>query len=344
MKRKSLVMALASILLFFCDFCLAENVEKCFRINKQLGRGMNLGNALEAPKEGDWGVTLHAEYFQLIKQAGFDSVRIPIRFSAHAQKEPPYTIDPDFFNRIDWAIKNSLDNGLAVIINIHHYEEIYKEPADHTERLIQIWHQIATRYKDQPETVLFELLNEPYDKLTDQLWNELFPKVLAEVRKSNPGRIVLIGPASWNNPEHFPQLVLPESDRNIIATFHYYQPFNFTHQGAPWMGEQSKEWLGITWTATPEQCQTVKKDLQFVADWAKQNNRPVNLGEFGVFARADMPSREKWTDFVARKAEELDLSWHYWEFCSGFGTYDSKHKIWKKPILNALIPPQNISP
>src|SRR5262249_17539398 len=72
--------------------------------NKKLGRGINLGNALEAPKEGDWGVTLKAEYFRAIKAAGFDTVRLPVNWAAHAGAEAPYTIDPAFAARVDWAV------------------------------------------------------------------------------------------------------------------------------------------------------------------------------------------------------------------------------------------------
>src|SRR5262245_44402948 len=60
--------------------------------NQKLGRGINLGNALEAPREGAWGVTLKPHYFRAIKEAGFDSVRLPVKWSAHAQAGAPYTI------------------------------------------------------------------------------------------------------------------------------------------------------------------------------------------------------------------------------------------------------------
>ena len=75
-----------------------------FYYNRVLGRGINLGNALEAPIEGAWGVTLRPEYFQIIKDAGFNAVRIPIRWSAHAETSPLYAIDAAFFDRVDWAI------------------------------------------------------------------------------------------------------------------------------------------------------------------------------------------------------------------------------------------------
>ena len=60
-----------------------------FEQNRRLGRGVNLGNALEAPNEGEWGMTLEAEFFRVIYQGGFDSVRVPIRWSNHAASQPP---------------------------------------------------------------------------------------------------------------------------------------------------------------------------------------------------------------------------------------------------------------
>src|SRR5262245_61215606 len=76
--------------------------------NAKLGRGINLGNALEAPREGAWGVTLKAEYFAAIKKAGFATVRLPVKWSAHASSDAPYTIDPKFAERVDWAVDQAL--------------------------------------------------------------------------------------------------------------------------------------------------------------------------------------------------------------------------------------------
>src|SRR5579863_893157 len=95
-----------------------------FVYNRLLGRGMNLGNALDAPHEGAWGITLQAQYFQAVKDAGFNSVRIPIRWSAHARSQPPYAIDPDFFDRVDWAIGQVISRNMSAVINVHHYAEM----------------------------------------------------------------------------------------------------------------------------------------------------------------------------------------------------------------------------
>ncbi len=310
-----------------------------FEQNKRLGRGVNLGNALEAPKEGEWGVTLQEEYFSLIQAAGFDSVRIPIRWSTHASQTAPYTIEAAFFERVDWAVDQAIRNNLQVVINMHHYEEIFKDPAAHEERYLALWEQIAEHYQDYPDNLVFEILNEPNNKLTAPLWNDLLVKALAVVRQTNPERNVIIGPAEWNSLEKLSDLRLPEDDRHILVTFHYYQPFHFTHQGAEW-ADGSEAWLGTTWTGTPAQEKALKRDLDLAAGWAEKNNRPLYLGEFGAYSRADMDWRARWTETVARQAEERGMSWAYWEFCAGFGVYDPQLKIWINPLLNALLPPQ----
>src|SRR5437868_135695 len=166
--------------------------------NKKLGRGINLGNALEAPKEGAWGVTLKAEYFRAIKEAGFDSVRLPVKWSAHALAKEPYTLDAQFAERVDWAIDQALANKLNIIVNVHHYDQMDTAPEEHALRLIGLWQQIAARYKDRPAAVYFELLNEPHGELSDAIWTLMLPHVLAAVRKTNPTRPVIIGPGHWN--------------------------------------------------------------------------------------------------------------------------------------------------
>lgn len=313
-------------------------IRNAFDMNARLGRGINLGNALEAPKEGQWGVTLQEEYFSIIRDLGFQSVRVPIRWSAHAAEQAPYTIDPAFFERIDWVIEQAAQNDLAVIINMHHYGEIMDDPQGQRERYLALWRQIAERYADQPETVVFELLNEPMgDAMTHDVWNDLAAAALAVVRESNPERYVVIGPVRWNSVDQIGGLRLPEADRRIIATFHYYQPFNFTHQGAEW-SSGSDEWLGTAWDGTQPEQAAVTRDLEKARDWSQRNDRPVLLGEFGAYSKADMASRARWTAFIAREAEARGLSWSYWEFCSGFGIYDPAAKKLRPELVEALVP------
>jgi endoglucanase len=314
-----------------------EIKKDAFYWNKLIGRGVNLGNALETPKEVNWGVTLEESYFDVIKEAGFNSVRIPVRWSAHADDKPPYAIDENFFERVDWAVKQALSRKLVAIINIHHYKEIVENPQKHKGRFLELWKQIAEHYSDYPPELYFEIMNEPCKNLNAELWNEYLLEGFNMIRKSNPERAVIIGPADWNNISQFQYLKLPENDNNIIATFHFYEPFKFTHQGASWVGEQSKEWLGTKWTGSDMEKRELSSKLDEAVKWAEKNKVPLYMGEFGAYSKADMQSRAKWTSFVRKEAEKRDISWTYWEFCSGFGVYDKNKKKWRKELLRALL-------
>jgi endoglucanase len=303
-------------------------------INARLGRGINFGNALEAPSEGAWGFRIEEPYFDEIKNAGFDTIRLPVKWSIRAGATAPYKIDPKFFERVDWCVENALKRDLNVVLNMHHYDEFYDDPNHHEERFLAMWRQIAPRYAEKSDSLVFELLNEPRPPMTPERWNAVVPKALAVVRESNPTRAVMIGPGNWNNLEYLPKLELPQDD-NLIVTFHYYSPFHFTHQGAEW-SEGADKWLGTKWGSAEDRA-AVRKDLDTAAAWAKEHNKPLFLGEFGAYSKADMDSRVKWTTFIRSEAEKRKMSWAYWEFGSGFGAYDPATNKWRDPLKNALV-------
>jgi endoglucanase len=335
-RRTRMLLGLAA-LLSGLDPLLASDSEPldAFAYNRLLAGGVNFGNSLESPQEGEWGFKLEEGFFEAVRRAGFQSVRIPIRWSAHAATESPYGIDESFFKRIDWAIEQSISRGLVVVINMHHYEEIFQHPDEHRTRFLALWQQIAERYQKASDHVFFELLNEPHDKLDAQRWNRLAGEGLAVVRKTNPRRIVIIGPVQWNSIAELPNLELPD-DRWLIATVHYYSPFEFTHQGAEWMPE-SKPWIGKRWTGSDAERQAVERDFDAAAEWGKKHNRPIYLGEFGAYGKADTESRVRWTRYVRQSAEARGFSWAYWEFGAGFGIYDRDAKKWREPLLAALV-------
>ena len=188
-----------------------------FKMNKLLGRGVNIGNALEAPTEGAWGVVIKEEYFDIIKQAGFNSIRLPVRWSGHALTEKPYTINPDFFKRVDTIVNWDISRNMPIMVNIQQYAELYTEPLAHKERFMALWKQIAEHYKDYPDTVLFELYNEPDDALTPQMWNEWLKEAITIIRQSNPNRTIVVGSANDSWITYLKLLELPENDRNIIV-------------------------------------------------------------------------------------------------------------------------------
>ena len=304
--------------------------------NTRLGVGVNLGNALDAPREGAWGVVLQEDYFRLVGAAGFTSVRLPVRWSAHALAMPPYTVDPEFFKRVDWALEQARKHQLAVVLNVHHYNELMADPAAHRERFLAIWDQVARHYAQAPDTVYLEILNEPTGKFTDEQWNKLLVDALAVIRKSNLTRMVIIGPTGWNSIRKLPVLKLPEDDRRLIATVHCYSPFHFTHQGASWVNG-SAPWLGTKWRGIHAEKAELRKELDQAVAWGKANRRPVYLGEFGAYSKGDMESRVRWTRFMREETAARGMSAAYWEFCSGFGVYNPAGKTWHQPLLEALV-------
>ncbi|UCG02001.1 MAG: glycoside hydrolase family 5 protein [Candidatus Heimdallarchaeota archaeon] len=304
-------------------------------------RGVNLGNFLEAPNEGDWtnGLLIKEKHFQRIASAGFNLVRVPIRWNAHAMDITPYTIDSSFFDRVDWVIDQSFANNLSIIINIHHYNELMADPESHRGRFLELWQQISHHYQNYSHDLFFEVLNEPHDNLTNILWNQYLQDAIDIIRVTNPDRTLIVGPTNWNNVWTLSDLVLPQNDSNIVATFHFYSPFEFTHQGAEWVSG-SNAWLGTNWTSSQAEKDGIDNEIDFAVNWAKTNNRSLFIGEFGAYQYGYMNGRIEWTAYVRAKAESIPemWGWAYWEFCSGFGIMDSSLSYWYTGLLGSLLP------
>jgi endoglucanase len=298
-----------------------------------LGRGINFGNALDTPR-GDPSFQLREQYFDDVRAAGFTTVRLPVRWSAHAGESPPYAISPEFFGRVDWAVRQALRRDLNVVLNVHHYHELIAAPQRHRVRYLALWAQIAAHYAGWSARLHFELLNEPRGAMTPEAWNDLLPMALATVRDCHPDRIVIVGPAQMNDIAALPQLALPADDR-LVVTIHYYAPFEFTHQGASWVAGAGP-WLGTRWSDDTGR-QAVHDDLAAAAAWANEHGRPLFIGEFGTYARADMNSRQEWTRRVRLEAEFLGLSWCYWDFGTDFGAFDTHRGAWREPLMDALL-------
>ncbi|MFX0015093.1 MAG: glycoside hydrolase family 5 protein [Promethearchaeota archaeon] len=304
-------------------------------------RGVNLGNFLEAPNEGDWsnGLLIQEKHFNRIKSAGFNLVRIPIRWNAHALDISPYTIDGSFFDRVDWVINQGILRNLSIIINIHHYNELMADPEGHKDRFLSLWQQVSHHYQNYSNALIFEVLNEPHDNLNNSLWNQYLKEVIGVIRQTNPARTLIIGPTNWNNLWALNDLILPQNDSNIVVTFHFYSPFEFTHQGAEWVSG-SNEWLGTNWTRSQPEMDAINYEFDIAINWARVNNKSLFLGEFGAYQYAYINGRIEWTSFVRAKAESCPemWGWAYWEFCSGFGIMDSSLSYWYIGLVGALLP------
>lgn len=165
----------------------ARGQESAFYACRQLGRGVNLGNFLEPPRGADWGVKIEGKHLEAIKQAGFDSVRLPVRWADYASSEFPFSVEPAFFGRVDHLLDVAESHKLNVVLNIHHFDRLVEEPDVYLLKFESLWKQIATRYKKRGEFLYFELNNEPHGQL-DASWNEVLKVGLSAVRQSNPRR------------------------------------------------------------------------------------------------------------------------------------------------------------
>ena len=306
-----------------------------FAQNRQLGRGVNVLGYDPIWRNFDQA-RFQVGHFKQIKQGGFDSVRVnlhPFRFMGVG---PDYPVAEGWWKTLDWIVTNALASDLRVILDLHEFNAMGNDPQATRGKFLAFWRQTAARFQQAPSQVFFEVLNEPNGKLTPELWNQFLGEALALIRPSNPARTVIVGPAFWNSVDHLGELRVPEPDRHLIVTVHYHKPMDFTHQGASWAGRRDK--LGVEWRGTPEEQAPITRDFQKVQDWSAQQKRPILLGEFGAYDKGDMPSRARYTAFVARTAERHGWSWAYWQFDSDFIVYDIAKGQWVEAIRQALIP------
>ena len=297
----------------------------------QVKRCVNMGNALDAPKEGEWGHRIDVANFARIRAAGFDTVRIPVRWSAHVDNTD--YIDSAFIARVDEVINAALAQQLNIVLNVHHFESLMKNPRRDSSRLIYIWQQLAYYYQDLPASVSFELVNEPHGALKGRRMRDLQRDLISAIRETNPTRTLVLGGEDWSNIRTLnTNFVSP--DPNIVYTFHYYDPFDFTHQNAPWTGpdgpKERKSW------GTARDRRNVQNDMRKAAQFSNRVGRPVFLGEFGAYEGAPEPSRRDYMRAVTAEAEAAGIGWCAWNFTATFPLFDDRKKQWVPGQLEAL--------
>lgn len=241
--------------------------------------------------------------FADIAEAGFKTVRIPICFGAWASLKPPYEWETVLgLEFADEFVKWALSNNLNAIIDLHHTEFDGKiDGAAATERIVWLWKQIAQRYKNtDPEKVFFELRNEPHDIKAED-WRLQAEEIVKAVRAVAPRHTLIIGFHDWNSRQALIDSK-PFADGNIIYTFHYYDPFVFTHQGATWAGvgladlkyvpfpgssnditvpDSAKgKWVEnlVNNYERDSKADKMFADLKAAKEWSEQNHVPIFLG------------------------------------------------------------------
>jgi endoglucanase len=232
--------------------------------------------------------------------------------------------------------ESALAQKLTVILDEHNFGDCGTDPVACKPKLVAFWKQISERYKDAPDERGVRAAERAEQGPDRRPVERLDRRAAAGGAATNPTRNVIVGPAFWNNIEPPPQLKLPESDRHLIATVHYYLPMEFTHQGASWNPDTPK--TGVTWGTDAER-RGCKADFDGVQAWAKAQDRPMLLGEFGAYDKGDMASRGAYTAAAAREAEARGWAWSYWQFDSDFIAYDIKKDAWVEPIHEALVDP-----
>lgn len=333
--------ALAALLFVLtATLALAQpNTVDAFEQNKKIGRGVNILGYDPIWRSRDQA-RFQEKHFRLLKEAGFNSVRINLHPFPHMIATNHWALRDAWLGVLDWAVEQA--QGLVAILDLHEYNAIGQNPEGNKDKFLAFWRQISARFQNAPSSVIFEMLNEPSRKLTPALWNTWLREALAVIRETNPTRTVIIGPADWNSVDHLNALELPAPDRHLIVTVHYYRPMEFTHQGAAWTNQRDK--LGVDWRGSPEELAAINRDFDKVAAWAREHNRPIFLGEFGAYDKAPMDARVRYIRSVARAAEQRGWSWAYWQFDSDFILWDMKADAWIEPILRALIPPAGEMP
>jgi endoglucanase len=283
-----------------------------------LGKCINQSNMLDAPKEGDWGRKFRDADVARIADAGFTAVRLPVRFSTHAGAAPPYAIDRRFMERVAHIVDLATARGLSVIVDMHHYEELFTDPEGQAPRFAALWRQVGERFRDAPATVSFELINEPHDKLVAGNLLAVIEPALAEVRRSNPTRTVVIDGPAWAGLNEMLTSPFPD-DPYVVPTFHYYSPVNFGLDKADWLTPVSRDEFG-----TETDFAEIARDLAEAQDYMARTGRVPFVGEYGAWEGRPLGERAEYYETLSEAFASIGLQSCAWGYTNTFQLWQDK--------------------
>lgn len=325
-----------------------------------LKRGVNLGNGWEA-EPGTWGIKYDAADIDRIAAEGFDHIRVPVAWHYYLEDG---AIKADFIKDFDALMKHALEKKLTVIVNWHHYEALCKEPEQQRAAFAAGWQVLAKHFKDWPPQLFLELLNEPNGALDHEMLTKVHAEAIAAIRKVDTQRILLVDPPQWASVPGLDRFFLPDGDDRLITTIHSYEPFQFTHQGAGWVGYQDlrgisypgppakpiplpeslKDNTGLaTWleayntrkgSDNPCTAATIELLLDDAASWSAHFGRPIHAGEFGAVRYAETASRQRYIRDFRTAAERRKIPWAMWDWKAGFAYWDTESG---KPLLRDAL-------
>ncbi len=329
-------------------------------------RGVNLTTWFQVSNAKQIQFTKYTRQdFENIKSLGCDAIRLPINLHFMTNGAPNYTLDPLFLQFLDEAVSWAEELEIHLILDNHTIDPAEDTDPDIGSILEKVWAQMAEHYKDRSEYIYYEVLNEPHG-ISDEQWNAIQQKVVKTIRAIDTKHYIVIGPAGWNSFHNLDAMPVYE-DEKLIYTFHFYDPFIFTHQGASWsnpsMGPladvpfpynasempQFPDALKGTWIESAfndykdyGNVASVKSLLDIAVAFKNSRNVPVFCGEFGVYIpNSQQEDRVFWYEVVREYLEEKNIPWTTWDYHGGFGLFKEggndlfQHDL-NVPLLEAL--------
>ena len=329
-------------------------------------RGINLTGWFQTYSAGQIQFTKYnRQDFENIKSLGCDAIRLPINLHAMTKGSPHYTLDPLFFEFLDEVVNWAEALQMHLILDNHTFDPQVGTDPNVGIILEKVWTQMAEHYKNRSELLYYEILNEPHD-ISDQQWNTIQQKVVQAIRAIDTKHFIIIGPANWNSYHNLNEMPIYE-DEKLIYTFHFYDPFVFTHQGATWVNPSmapladvpfpydaaqmppfppslNGSWIESAFYnyANEGTIEHVKELIDIAVAFKNNRNVPVYCGEFGVHIPNSNPEdRVRWYETVRQYLEEKEIPWTLWDYHGGFGLFEEggndlfAHDL-NVPLLEAL--------
>ena len=326
------------VLLLFCiSFVQAEQVFK---------RGVNLTGWLQKSGAHQIHFTQFSKQDLIeIKSLGCDVIRLPINLHAMAGDAPDHTIDPLFFYFLDQIVSWAEELQLHLILDNHSFDPSIDTDPNIGDVLVPVWQQLADHYKERSTYLYYEILNEPHG-ISDLTWNTIQKTVIEAIRKIDQKHTIIIGPTEWNSYDNLKYMPAYD-DTNLIYTFHFYDPFLFTHQGANWTDPSMAPLAGVPFPYDPARMPTfpaelngtwlqsnfdnysddgtishVKALIDIAVEFQMTRNIRLFCGELGVYIpNSPDTDRQIWYEVVRQYLEEKNIAWTTWDYKGEFGLF-----------------------
>ena len=297
--------------------------------------------------------------FMNSKALGCDVIRLPIHFERICREEDGYVIPEKVLGILDNVAAWAEELQLHVVFDFHnatHAESF--TPVDVEKILNPVWTQLARRYKDASDYIVYEIMNEPHG-IEIPVWNAIIGRVFRLIRSIDQKHWIIVGGADWNSTAAMK--TLPDfRDDKVIYTFHFYDPHTFTHQGAGWCRMERVIGLPFPYdadkmpplpenpTETELRCfrnypqngalSAVTDCFDQYAAFSRERNAPVYCGEFGCFMSVPDEMRVNWYRIVAALLEERGIPRTSWDYYGGFGIFNVDRSIPPRERRKPLFP------